>query len=34
MMPLKPVFRSEPAQPSRIRPGNSKATEEANFSPF
>jgi hypothetical protein len=34
IMPLKPAFRSESAQHSHARPGTSKATEEANFSPF
>ena len=34
IMPLKPAFRSDPAQPGHSRPNNGKVTEEANFSPF
>ncbi|MGA7367332.1 MAG: hypothetical protein WBX04_19580, partial [Candidatus Sulfotelmatobacter sp.] len=34
IMPLKPAFRNDPAQPGHVRPNNGKATEEANFSPF
>jgi ABC-type transporter Mla subunit MlaD len=34
VMPLNPAFKNQPAQPSQVRPGNGKVTEEANFSPF
>ncbi|MFZ0301018.1 MAG: methyl-accepting chemotaxis protein [Candidatus Sulfotelmatobacter sp.] len=34
IMPLKPAFRNDPAQPGHVRPNHGKATEEANFSPF
>jgi methyl-accepting chemotaxis protein len=34
VMPLNPAFKSDSAPHSRVRPGNGKATEEANFSPF